>query len=46
VELIKPFYLNNDIQGAAEFLVKESTKRWMKEEEVIDDISLILVFLN
>jgi len=46
VNMIKPFYLNNDIQGASEFLVNESTKRWRKEEEVIDDITLVLVFLN
>jgi len=46
VNMVKPFYLNNDIQGAAEFMVKESTKRWQKEEEVIDDITLLIVFLN
>jgi len=46
VNIIKPYYLNNDIEGAAEYLVKESTRRWLKEEEVIDDITLILVFLN
>jgi len=46
VNIIKDYYLKNDIAGASEYLVKESTKRWIKEEEVIDDITLILVFLN
>ena len=28
--MIKPYYLNNDIAGASEYIVKESTRRWMK----------------
>jgi hypothetical protein len=28
------------------FLYKESSKRWIIEEEVIDDITLILIFFN
>jgi len=46
VNMIKPYYLNNDIAGAAEYIVKEATRRWIKEEEVIDDITLVLVYLN
>lgn len=30
VNIVKDYYLKNDIQGAAEYLVKESSKRWMK----------------
>jgi len=40
------FYEKNDPKGAAEFLVKESKKRWIKEEECIDDITLIVVFFE
>ena len=40
------YYLKDDIEGALSYLYKESSKRWIMEEEVIDDISLILIFLN
>jgi len=30
VNIVKEYYLKNDVQGAAEFLVKESSKRWIK----------------
>lgn len=30
VSIVKDYYVKNDIQGAAEFLVKESSKRWIK----------------
>lgn len=43
---MKDYYLNNDIQGAAEFLVKESSKRWIREESVIDDITIIIIFFE
>jgi len=46
VNIIKDYYLKDDIQGATEFLVKESSKRWVQEEEVIDDITIIMVFLD
>ena len=44
MNIVKEYYLKNDIQGAAEFLVKESSKRWIKEESVIDDITIIIIF--
>ena len=46
VEIIKEFYEKNDMKGCAEFLYEESSKRWLKEEEVIDDTTLILVFFD
>jgi hypothetical protein len=46
VNIIKDFYLSGDAQGACEFLINESSKRWMAEEEVIDDTTLILVFFE
>ena len=46
VEIIKGFYEKNDMKGCAEHLYEESSKRWMKEEEVIDDTTLILVFFD
>jgi serine/threonine protein phosphatase PrpC len=46
VNIVKDFYLENDIEGAITYLYKEASKRWIMEEEVIDDITIILVFLN
>jgi serine/threonine protein phosphatase PrpC len=46
VNIIKPFYIDNDIEGGITRLYKEASKRWIMEEEVIDDITVILVFLN
>ena len=46
VNIVKDFYLNNDMKGCCEFLYSESKKRWMKEEEVVDDIAMILIFFE
>jgi serine/threonine protein phosphatase PrpC len=46
VSMLKNFYLKDDIDGAMYYLYKESSKKWIMEEEVIDDISMILIFLN
>ena len=46
VNIIKDFYEKNDMKGCADFLYEESSKRWLKEEEVIDDTTLILVFFD
>ena len=46
VDIVKDFYEKNDLKGCAEFLYEESSKRWLKEEEVIDDTTLILVFFD
>ena len=46
VNIVKDYYLKDDIDGALDYLYKESSKRWIMEEEVIDDITLIIMFLN
>ena len=46
INLVKDYYIKKDINGALNFLYKESSKRWIIEEEVIDDITLILIFFN
>ena len=46
VEIIKDFYEKNDLKGCANYLYEESSKRWIKEEEVIDDTTLVLVFFE
>ena len=44
--IVGEFYEKNDLKGCAECLYLESKKRWLKEEEVIDDITMILVFFE
>ena len=44
--MVKDFYLKNDIDGAMSYLYKESSKRWIMEEEVIDDITILMAFLK
>jgi serine/threonine protein phosphatase PrpC len=46
VNVIKDYYLKDNIDDALNYLYKESSKRWMKEEELIDDITLIIIFLK
>ena len=46
VNMVKDFYLKNDIEGALNYLYKISSQRWIVEEEVIDDITLIIMFLK
>ena len=44
--IIYPFYLKKNAEGAAESLVREAFKKWKKEEDVIDDITCIVIFLD
>lgn len=46
VEFIKDFYIKGDAKGCCEFLLKEASARWIQEEQVIDDISMILLFFD
>ena len=46
VNIIKDFYLKKDLKGCLKFLLNESSKRWIKEEEVIDDITAVLIFFE
>ena len=46
VEFIKDFYEKKDLKGCLKFLLNESSKRWIKEEEVIDDITAVLIFFD
>ena len=41
-----PFYTKNAPEAAANALVKEAYKLWKHEEEVIDDITCVVVFFD
>jgi hypothetical protein len=44
--MVTPFWKENNPEGACERLVKESVLLWQREDEVIDDITCLVVFLN
>jgi serine/threonine protein phosphatase PrpC len=45
VKITVPYWMRGDVNGACNALAKEARKRWIKEEEVIDDITCIVIFL-
>lgn len=45
VKLVVPFWKKGDMKGAAEKLYNEAEQRWRNNEEVIDDITVIVIFL-
>ena len=46
VDIVKNFYLKKDAKGAINYLIKEASKRWINEQDIVDDITIILVFLD
>ena len=44
-DIVMPFYKKNDPDGACKALIKESTQWWNQEDVVVDDITVIVVFL-
>jgi serine/threonine protein phosphatase PrpC len=44
VNILGKYYFDNDIKGAAKFLCEESRKRWIQEDQIIDDISIVIGF--
>ncbi|EGR31512.1 protein phosphatase 2c, putative [Ichthyophthirius multifiliis] len=46
INMVQPFYQKNDTEGACEKLIKEAVSAWKREDDVIDDITCIVAFLN
>ncbi len=44
VDIVMPFYKKNDPDGACKTLIKISTDWWNKEDIVVDDITVVIVF--
>ena len=44
--IVFPFYLKKNAEGAAECLVREAFKTWRREEDSIDYITCIVIFLD
>jgi serine/threonine protein phosphatase PrpC len=46
VRIVEPFYQQNTAEKAAEALIKEALKKWKQEENVVDDITCIIIYLS
>ena len=46
MELIIPFWKQNDPKGACEQVVREALTLWRREDDVVDDITITIVFLG
>ena len=46
INIIGKFYENNNIVECCDFLYEESRKRWLREEDVVDDITMLLIFFD
>jgi serine/threonine protein phosphatase PrpC len=45
-KIVYPYFEKNAPEAAANALVKEALKTWKKEEEVVDDITGVIIFLD
>lgn len=46
VRIVVPYYRIQDCEGTCDAIVREANKRWKREEEVIDDITAVCIFLD
>lgn len=40
------YYRSRDAEGACNHLMRESAERWQREQGMVDDITIIVAFLN
>jgi serine/threonine protein phosphatase PrpC len=46
MELVVPAFVRNDVEEAVEVLEKKAVEAWVREDENIDDITIIVVFFK
>ena len=46
VNIVKDYYIKNDIDNAINHLYKLASKRWISSQNIIDDITIIIVFMD
>ena len=46
IKIVGEYYRKKDLKGCLKYLLNESSKRWIREEEVIDDITAVIVFFE
>ena len=44
--ILIPFYERRDPDGAVSRLMQEAADRWQREQGMIDDITIIVIFLS
>ena len=44
--IVNGYYANKDVEGAINYLMKESVERWTREQGMVDDITIIIAYLN
>ena len=45
-EIVLPYYTQNQPEAAANALVREAHQKWKEEEEVVDDITVVVIFFE
>jgi hypothetical protein len=46
MSIVIPLFLRNDAEEAARQLERVSLEHWHREEDVVDDISIMIVFFK
>ena len=46
MSIVTGYYATRDADGAAAYLLRESTDRWTREQGMVDDITIIIAFLS
>ena len=46
MDLVVPAFVRNDVQEAVEVLERRAVEAWMREDENIDDITIIVIFFK
>jgi serine/threonine protein phosphatase PrpC len=46
MELVVPAFVRNDAEEAVEVLQRKAVEAWVREDENIDDITIIVVFFK
>lgn len=46
MELVVPAFVRNNVEEAVEVLQKKAVEAWVREDENIDDITIIVVFFK
>ena len=44
--IVYPYFFSKNAEAAAESLIKEAYKSWKREENLVDDITCIIIFLD
>lgn len=46
MDLVIPAFVRNDVNEAVEVLQQKAVEAWMREDENIDDITIIVIFFK